>query len=412
MHYLTLDTNTWIYLANGTEPVKLLTYLKQEIDKNNIKLLVPETIIEEWHRNKDESVKKGVIKHFKEVGEALARISKLLGEKGERSSWAFLIDEEEEKDYFQDLIKKFKEKRKEVEQAIAENIALIDDLFKNKKIEIIPISDEVKLKAGEFALAKKAPFKNKNSFADALILFSFIEYVTDKKIEEAKFITYNTEDFCEKKNDKKYLHPDLEPDFTATKSKFYTIVGEAINTIEKDIVSKEELEWIKEAQEEAERERDIEYCEVCTENNDRANEVHFRGSVPLTDERVELVDDPDQTELEFAKELPKTTHSKFYDSIEVGHCDWCNTEHFKCAQCGTVNAVTEDQLDEKKECDGCGLPYFIEVTGDPRDGDEEHHYRILKDYEKCEKCGDEFENDGTGNNVCPKCEDEYSYGET
>ncbi|RYX87541.1 hypothetical protein EON73_01205 [bacterium] len=81
MHYLTLDTNTWIYLANGTEPVRLLTFIKQEMDKKNITLLLPEIVVKEWDKNKDKAVKQGGLKHYKDVNEALDRIQKLLGDK-------------------------------------------------------------------------------------------------------------------------------------------------------------------------------------------------------------------------------------------------------------------------------------------------------------------------------------------
>lgn len=412
MHYLTLDTNTWIYLANGTEPVRLLIYIKQEVDKGNIKIILPKIIINEWDKNKDNAVKQGSIKHFNDITQALDRILKLLGDKGERDVLSFLLDEKDNKDYFKDFIDNFKKKKKEIEEAISYNIKLIDDLFSHKSTIVLNIKDEVSLKAGQFALQKKAPFKNKNSFADALIVFSFIDFVKTKPIEEALFISYNTDDFCEKKEGKKYLHPDLQPDFTDTKSHFYTIVGEALNTIEKDIVSKDELEWIKEMLDEAEHERDVEYCEVCQENNDRSNEVYFGRPHPLTDERIGLkYDNPKQIELEFAKDLPKTQLEKYFHSIEVGHCSWCNTEHFKCASCGALNAVWDNEYDERKECEGCGLPYYIDTSGDQDRIGEGYEYRILKDTETCEKCGNEFEDDGSGNNICEICEDEYAYGE-
>lgn len=411
MHYLTLDTNTWIYLANGTEPVRLLTFIKREVDKNNIKILLPEIVVKEWDKNKDKAVKQGGLKHYKDVNEALDRIQKLLGDKGERDYFSFLLDEKDDNDYFTEFIEKFKEKRKEIEDAIADNIKLIDDLFKHKSTEIIKIKNEVFIKAGHFALEKKAPFRNRNSFADALIVFSFIDFVKTKSIEGALFITYNTDDFCEKKNGEKYLHPDLKPEFSSSKSEFYKIVGEALNTIEKDIVSNEELEFIKEQQEEAERERDIVYCQVCNEMSDRYNEVYFGRPQELIDERNRLkYIDPNQGEFEFAENLPKTKPKKYFDKIEVGHCNWCNTEHFICVNCGNVNAVWNNEYNERKECDSCGLPYLIDTSND-NDDVGEPQYRILKDTQTCEKCGNEFEDDGSGNNICEKCEDEYAYGE-
>ena len=81
MYYLTLDTNTWIYLANGTEPVRLLTFIKQEVDKGYVTILLPEIIIKEWDRNKDNAVKQGSIKHFNDITYALDRILKLLGDR-------------------------------------------------------------------------------------------------------------------------------------------------------------------------------------------------------------------------------------------------------------------------------------------------------------------------------------------
>ena len=91
MHYITLDTNTWIYLANGTEPVKLLHYLNSEVEKGNIKILLPLQVVTEWENNKEKNVKQGSLKHFGEIKEALDRLLKLLGEKGEKDILKFLL---------------------------------------------------------------------------------------------------------------------------------------------------------------------------------------------------------------------------------------------------------------------------------------------------------------------------------
>lgn len=404
MHYLTLDTNTWIYLANGTEPVRLLSFIKQEVNKGNITILLPDIIVKEWNKNKDKAVKQGGLKHFKDVNEAFEKILKLLGEKGERDVFSFLLDKDDKKDYFKDFVKEFKNKKKEIEVAITENIKLIDDLFKHKTTKVIRIKNKIFLEAGQFALDRKAPFRNRNSFADALIVFSFLEFVNSKGIEGAMFITYNTEDFCEKKEGKKNLHPDLEPDFTKSKSKFYTIVGVAINTIEKDIVSKEELEFIKQWQDEAER--DIEYCQVCSEINNWNNEVYFYGSTDIIDGRKGLaIEDQNQTEFEFAKDLPKIKPEMYHNTIEVGHCNWCNTEHFKCVICGLVNALWDHEYNDKKECEGCGLIYFVEKHYD-QDGIDETTYKILNEKDICDMCGNEFESRGDGSNICENCMNE------
>ncbi len=181
MHYITLDTNTWIYLANGTEPVKLLHYLNSEVEKGNIKILLPLQVVTEWENNKEKNVKQGSLKHFGEIKEALDRLLKLLGEKGEKDILKFLLDEKDDNDYFEDFVKKFNLKKKEIEDAVTENIKLIDKLFSEQAI-IINADESIYKKCGEYALQKKAPFKLKNSFADALIIFSLLEYLKKEKL--------------------------------------------------------------------------------------------------------------------------------------------------------------------------------------------------------------------------------------
>lgn len=409
MHYITLDTNTWIYLANGTEPVRLLKYIDNEVDKGNITILIPEIVVNEWEIHKDKTVRQGSIKHFNEVKIALDKILKLLGDKGEKSFISFLIDEKDDKDYFKDFIDNFTEKKKEVESAVSENIKLVDELFKNKAT-IIGIKDEIYKKSGQYALEKKAPFKLKNSFADALILFSFLDYVKTESIEGAIFISYNTDDFCEKKEGKKLLHPDLVEEFENAKSKFYKIVGEALNTIEEDIISKEELALIEELQNENNWNDDIDFCDVCRENDDRISALYFNQR-PLIDERnSDIIEDPNQIEFSFSKDLPKSKKAGIYSSIEIGNCDWCSSEHFKCVDCGDINAVWEGEYNKKKECEGCGLEYLISREYS-RDGMEEIEYLIPKSTQTCEKCGDEFDKDEVIENICINCENEYSYGD-
>lgn len=408
MHYITLDTNTWIYLANGTEPVRLLNYIDKEVDKGNITVLLPRIVIDEWENHKDKTVRQGSMKHFKEIKTALDKILKLLGDKGEKEIISFLIDEKDEKDYFKDFIENFEKRKKEIENAVTDNIKLIDDLFKNKST-IIEIKDKIYKKSGQFALQKKAPFKLKNSFADALILFSFLEYVESNSIEGSIFISYNTDDFCEKKMGKKSLHPDLENEFIQAKSKYYKIVGEALNTIEKDIVSKEELALIEELQNENSWNDEIEFCEICQENDNRTNPVYFYNEELLDERQPDLTDDLDQIELDFAKNLPKSRLKGQHIEIEVGNCDWCSSEHFKCIDCGCTNAIWENEFNKVKECEGCGLEYFITRKHD-RDGIVEKEYIIPKSKLECEKCGNEIDKEEMLDNLCINCENEYSYG--
>lgn len=410
MHYITLDTNTWIYLANGTEPAKILNFINKEVGNGNIKILLPEIVKTEWEAHKDKTVRQGSLKHFNDITEALKKILKLLGNKGEKDFFNFLLEEDNKTDYFEDFLNEFKKKKNEILNAVNENIKLIDDLFKFNST-IITIETEIFLKAGQYALEKKAPFKGKNSFADALIILSFFDYVKKNNIEGAIFITYNTEDFCEKKDGKKILHPDFIEDFTETKSQFYTIVGEAINSIENDIVTKEEIERIRELQENDWND-DVEFCEICKENDQRLNSVNFYNTTEINDERItEKFIDKNQTELDFQEDIPRRNIIQYkIDSIEIGNCSWCNSLHFKCVDCEHVNAVWEGEYNSDKECDYCGLNYII-TRQVSRDGNYELEFTIPKETITCQKCSNEFYDFNSGLDICEDCENDYGYGE-
>jgi len=404
MYYITLDTNTWIYLANGTEPVKILHFIKKELDKNNIKILLPRTIIQEWNVHKEKTVKIGTLNYFKEVTSSLEKLKKMIGDSAKPDPLDFLFEKDKDKDkvYFQDIIDKFKSKKGEIEKAVNENIIFIDNLFKHKNTKIIEISDFVKLKSGQFAFEKKAPFGKKNSFADALIVFSFLEYVKENEIEEASFITYNIDDFCEKKEGKKYLHRDLKPDFETTKSKFYTVVGKAINSIEKGIVTQEELDYIEQQQLEIADET-VEFCRECSEMNDRLNLVEFGAFISLEDNRKILQYDPNQLEFDFAKDMPKSKYKKPIDEIEIGYCNWCNTLHYKCVECDTVNAVLENNYDEIIECEGCGQEYRIEVDKTPHNYNNIQYF-IIHEEKRCSICGNVLVENELEDDKCIDCQ--------
>lgn len=410
MHYITLDTNTWIYLANGTEPVRLLHFIKKEVVKGNITILLPRTVIDEWDVHKDKTVKKGSLKHFKDIENELNKISKLLGEKGEKDAFSFLFEEtneSDETDYFEDVVEKFKRKKIEVQNAVNENIELIDELFKTQS-KIIEIKDDIYIKSGQYALEKKAPFKFKNSFADALILFSFLDYVEKKSIEGAMFISYNTDDFCEKKEKEKNLHPDLLGEFKKSNSLYYKIVGEALNTIKKDIVSKEELILIEELQNAKIHSDELEMCEFCRENEGNVSELYFFEE-PLLDERITPVENPNQTAFDFAKTIPKSLPIETSETISISQCNQCGSEHFRCIDCETVNAVWESDYNTDKECEGCGLNYHLKRTY-TGEGLDEIEYSIPKETETCDDCGNEFNQESMIENLCIVCENRHSYG--
>lgn len=387
IHYISLDTCTWIYIVNGTEPVGYLHFIKEELEKDYLKLLLPELVIEEWNRHKNDTVKKGTLSFFKDTLSSIERLVKIVGEEVETPF--ILFDSSEQDDTLCLLRDKFKLKKEQVEKAVQTNIGIVEEIFKHRNTILIKDSNQVRLLASDLAINKKAPFIKKNSFADAIIILSFITYVKSNNIEGAKFISYNTEDFCKKENKKKELHPDLVGFFDDTKSEFYKILGEALNTIEENIASEETLKLIEELQEEAYD--DYHICEECDGNRDSyGNYINFWNDIDLINE------------------YPSNHPYSKYTSANAGNCEWCSTLHIKCPKCETVNSLSEYRLDEKIECEGgCGLEFYVD-TSDDIDGFGERQIKIIDSrIVKCANCGEDFIDD-MGIEICEKCESEYN----
>lgn len=393
-HYISLDTCTWIYIANGTEPVKHLEFIKDKLDKGNIHVLVSEIVINEWNQNKDKKVHVGTLKFYDDTLTSLKRLDKLIGEKPQYQFFGDIFNDEEDsnKDYLKSLIGKFSRKKSEVEEAINKNIQTVESIFNHENSILIKVNNEIKLKASELALQRKAPFKSKNSFADALILLSFIDYVIRNEIKGAKFISYNTEDFCEKKESNIILHHDLKPLFEETKSEFFHVVGKVLNTIEDNIMSEVTLRLIEDMQQDIFDEDDFYPCNECEGNNDGFGNFVNNWS-----------------EQDVINEYESNHENSKFQEIITGHCDWCNSLHVKCPMCDQITSISVHDYDEKVECNGgCGLIFFVESSDEYYT--EDYAIKIIDHrMEKCQKCGEEFINEEGNIDICVKCENEYAY---
>lgn len=161
MIYIALDTNTWIYLANGTEPARLLHQIKQQVNTSEIAVLLPTIVKDEWDKHKNGTVKKESLKSFNNSLKDIEKTLKHLGDKD--NALRFLLGDKSDKDELKELINKFKERKNEIENVIEENIQIIDEIFRTKAI-VINIADHIYVKAGNFALEKKSTFRNEKQF--------------------------------------------------------------------------------------------------------------------------------------------------------------------------------------------------------------------------------------------------------
>ncbi len=327
--YLILDTNIWIYLANGFNPetnnyedglhFKVLESLKHLVSKDKIKILTTELILEEWERNKQKRFTL-IEKHQRSL-ESQVNNLKSIKKKLDEGDGHFVDT----------VIDKYQDR---IQSEIANNqkhIQEVEDLLNNYTIKF-QISDSIKVKVTDWAVKKNAPFKGEksNSTADALILFGSIAYLTEiAKTDifgepiyiypESMFVSGNTGDFSDKTN-KENLHPDLVPIVSPTKMGYGISLAKILNTVE-ELFKESEIELLEEQIEEWNEY----YCEICEPGDEKIfyNVVHFGSAFEIESEKQTDIMDPNQ--LEMFGDIPKvevTQNDKYL--IEIGVCQYCS----------------------------------------------------------------------------------------
>ena len=179
MILLLIDTCTIIRdFISKVEYSQFLKQLTIWVENNDIKVICPEPLKEEWEKHKTEEELK---------------IEKTIK------------NQQKKADLFQFIIPQ--SKMNYATERLKSQINAIDKILSNSIY--IPISDNAKIKTTDNRRFRKAPFRNKrDSDNDALIFFSSMDYLKENKINELYFISSNYTDFACKPSDTT-VHPDL-----------------------------------------------------------------------------------------------------------------------------------------------------------------------------------------------------------
>jgi hypothetical protein len=227
---LLIDTCVWLDIAKTAKGEKILNLLLEFIERNEVSVILPETIIAEFERNKDRIVtdaSKSLSSHFKKVKEMVTEHAG-----------------QETKQHLLDQLNDIDKKISTLGESAFQTIANIENIM--KRAEMINISDEIKLSATQRAIDKKAPFHlSKNSIGDAIIIESYNFYKIQNAAQEFNlmFITHNVNDFSIKNGNQKLPHEDLAEIFDSPNCQYYINLPEALNSINPDLV--EEIEFEK-----------------------------------------------------------------------------------------------------------------------------------------------------------------------
>jgi len=235
--YLILDTNNWIYLANGLDPIKnkhhdnlhfeLLQSLKELTTEGKIQILVNDIIITEWNRNKEHcNLKiKGLENKLLNKENAFKDIAK----------YAKTKIQELQVEYVQGLESEI--------QLNKQHIQNVEGFLFNDCIKV-EVTQELKQLIFDLAINNEAPFHNKkNNVGDAAILLSSVEFLKNKKSffgNSAFFISNNIEEFTDGVNLKSF-HPQLKKLLDFVEIQFERVLPAALNISRKIILEMEEF---------------------------------------------------------------------------------------------------------------------------------------------------------------------------
>jgi hypothetical protein len=190
-----IDTCVWLDLAKDHRQQTLLTCLETLVEQGQVALILPQTVVDEFDRNKDRVIRESgqsLTSLFRRVKDTVYRF-------GPDDTKAEVVQRLDEIDH---RVATLGDAAKETAQRIEALFAAAD---------IIPTSDAVKIRASDRAIQGRAPFhRQKNSINDAILIEQYRE-AADELIhpERTAFITHNVKDFSDPNGDNRRPHPDL-----------------------------------------------------------------------------------------------------------------------------------------------------------------------------------------------------------
>ncbi len=219
---LLIDTSVWLDLTKDPRHLPLLDALSTMKEVNEVELILPQIILEEFARNRDRvmaSSRASLSSHFKRVKEAVVQFGP---EKG--------------RDEVLHHLNEMDHRIAVGGEAISESVSLINRLFTTT--EPILASENIKARAADRAIAKIAPFhRQTNGIGDAIIIETYIDALARREGDDVlAFVTHNTHDFSQKGADTRLPHPDLAALFDAKLSRYSTNLGALLNEYASDLL--------------------------------------------------------------------------------------------------------------------------------------------------------------------------------
>ena len=236
MFRLLIDTCVWLDIAKDRHQEPMLAAVEELVKSRRIELLLPRTILDEFTRNKRRIVQESI----QSISTTLKRAREVVDKFGlgrpKRTALAELNEIEH--------------RLPTLGEAAVASVTRIEQLFKQSPV--IEIYDQIKLRAAQRGIDKRAPFhRQRNGMDDAILIEVYRSVVEQPQVKGTRFafVTHNKSDFSQPAGDSRVPHPDLAAYFTKVRSLYVTTLGELLRRIEPGLVSEitMEREWHEES---------------------------------------------------------------------------------------------------------------------------------------------------------------------
>jgi len=372
--YIFLDTNSWIYLANGFDVeskghfdlhMKIFNQIEDWTSARKLVFLVNEIILAEYERNKKNS--ENYVRKIENKAGAFRQTLKELK--------AIFPDKN---DVIAELDALTIEWRNASISGQRKHILQVEAFLKDRTIQI-PISVQVRLEACQFAIEKRSPFftNNKNGMADALHLLSVVEYMDKNHKEtidigtvaepdlldhfpESWFVSGNFKEFSDPES-RERPHPDLSPILNRCCLNFHHNVIPFLKSMDENLLSDEETALVN----------DFIGCSVCL---DKRAEVFFRDVFEIVDPNLPT--------------SPREPLRQTYVDVKFGECNHCPAKFIQCPNCNEL--VHVEVKNRKFNCSGCNYCFIFLEERDRKGAIYSIGLEIVREY-RCHRCGEMVE---------------------
>jgi hypothetical protein len=230
MLYVLIDTCVWLDLAKDHHAKPLIAALESLIQGKEVRLLVPQIVLDEFRRNKArviDDARRSLQSHFRLVRDAVQRFGDDSGKAG--------------------TLKALNEVDHKIATGSDSVIGQVEQLEKLLSARpALPTTDAIKLRVTERALAGRAPYhREKNSVGDAILIETFADAVARKKGRTARFafVTHNYKDFSEPNGDRRLPHPDIAGLFAPEGSTYWISLLDALKVEAPELVDEMDFEF-------------------------------------------------------------------------------------------------------------------------------------------------------------------------